>query len=1166
MKKFYLLELLLFVCMAVLNAQTPYYYYYEGKKQYLELDTKYLFISVSAKDTVVSFASEEVDQTPFQVDISVEKQTRTNHKRFYTKLSFADNLSEREYMAKMSEIKNSGNDIIVSPYFKDGIGLSNFFYVQLKSLSDTILLKQEAEKENMVVVYQNKFMPLWYVVSVTAHSRYNAMQAASYFYETGLFQCAEPDLMLKWEPVFELNSDWISDSYSDFRSDSVCANDSLFHKQWNLKNEGYGIKACDAWQLSTGAEVFVALLDEGVKLDHPDLEANTHLVNSYDVESASLPQVGASGHGTACAGILCSVRNNNEGIAGVAPDSKLMSVSYKKRDNDVPLELEKTADGINWAWDIGKADVISISRSHNNTSPPLSWQVIEAPIHAAVTQGRNGLGTIVVFSSGNAGRDIVNYPSRLPNVIAVGAINSSGGRGGFSNYGYGLNVVAPGCDIYYTVANGSYSTHPGATSWACPHVSGVAALVLSANPYLTQKQVQYIIESTCTKLPGYTFTNDPAHPNGTWNDEVGYGLVNAYAAVLAAQCYSGLPIVYGTIFKNTTWNTNVHAVGTITIPNNVTLTINSTVQFDYGSSIIVEPGAKLIINNGLLTNACSEKWNGVTVMGNPSLPINQQNQGYVQITGGGTIENAVCAISVQGGGIVETNNAIFTNNQAGIKFQPLTTVQSGTSGTLTNATFTLNSSYIGSTSTFETHLKMDGCGQVNVTWCTFSSSVALTPAKGIIVNSAVTNWTGTNQLQSVPVYVQASGILNNYGTVCSGANTSITVQAGGLLVVDSGHLKNISTQLWTGVILEGNSTQRQLPEYQGTIELKNGARISNAICAIDAGYYFDYTRPGGIIYASNTTFYNNVTAIALYMYENKDINGNICDNESIFTECNFVIDFNNYFNINNQSFTQHVTLHKVRNIKFYSCTFEGGGLPNGRGILSLGGGFILKAACTNPFVSDCVCSGQFVSRNYFDELACGIRSYYDGDPYTNLIDKTTFWYNDMSVDIQNYNNYQLTRSQMFINNIGLRSVNASGFQIEDNSFAKAYHIPGGTKGIVMNNSGASENIIYNNSIGGHATGIQVENINGEHITVSGYDPQSGIGWETILSSTGLLFQCNQFNNNSLDISVNPNSTVRVFQKNSAGGGVDNKFNNTGFYFIRIFNNTKCLTSNYFIKL
>jgi len=192
-KKINVFGLLFFVSIVYLHAQSQYFYYYDGKKQYFELDTKHVFISVSEKDTAYSFTSERIEQTPFQMDIPKGMLSKTIHKRFCAKLSFNDNLSEREYLEKLSEIKNSRNDIIVSPYFKENVGLSNFFYVKLKTLSDTVLLRQEAEKAQVIIAWQNEFMPLLFIASVTTNSRYNAMEVANPFYETGLFEYTEPD-------------------------------------------------------------------------------------------------------------------------------------------------------------------------------------------------------------------------------------------------------------------------------------------------------------------------------------------------------------------------------------------------------------------------------------------------------------------------------------------------------------------------------------------------------------------------------------------------------------------------------------------------------------------------------------------------------------------------------------------------------------------------------------------------------------------------------------------------------------------------------------------------------------------------------------------------------------------------------------------------------------
>ena len=165
-------------------------------------------------------------------------------------------------------------------------------------------------------------------------------------------------------------------------------------------------------------------------------------------------------------------------------------------------------------------------------------------ISNAVTLGRNNLGCVLVASTGNYAPASIFYPANSPNVIAVGSIDRNGRRSSFSQYGSEIDLVAPGRDIYttcmlgasdYTIinngANGVYTSDFTGTSAACPHVSGIAALLISLYRNLTWTQVKYLMVTSCTKLSSYAFSNNPAHPNSSWNNEVGYGLVSAYGAL-----------------------------------------------------------------------------------------------------------------------------------------------------------------------------------------------------------------------------------------------------------------------------------------------------------------------------------------------------------------------------------------------------------------------------------------------------------------------------------------------------------------------------------------------------------------------------------------------------------------------------------------------------------
>jgi subtilisin family serine protease len=234
------------------------------------------------------------------------------------------------------------------------------------------------------------------------------------------------------------------------------------------------------------------------------------------------------------------------------------------------------ANGFNWAWQNG-ADVISNSWRGYNPST-----IIDDAITNTLTNGRNNKGPVVVFAAGNENNTNIRYPGNSnPDILVVGAISPCGERKSFTScdgewrwgscYGTQLDIVAPGVLIPTTdrqgtagynpnvplhvnsggnkittdFANEDYTVWFNSTSSACPHVAGTVALVLSVNPSLTVQQVNNIIESTAQKAGGYIYQITPGRPNGTWNEQMGYGLVDAYAAVQAADCPT--TIVSGTI-------------------------------------------------------------------------------------------------------------------------------------------------------------------------------------------------------------------------------------------------------------------------------------------------------------------------------------------------------------------------------------------------------------------------------------------------------------------------------------------------------------------------------------------------------------------------------------------------------------------------------------------
>ncbi len=317
--------------------------------------------------------------------------------------------------------------------------------------------------------------------------------------------------------------------------------------------------------------------------------------------------------------------------------------------------------------------------------------------------------------------------------------------------------MAPGTNIYTTTINNSYTSSFGGTSAACPHVAGIAALILSVNPDLTAKQVRDIIEQTAQKVRTdvYTYSNDGVHNNGLWNNEMGYGLVDAYAAVMKAkldkECYQGEETLSQEITANKTLTTTHYAYGDIVIKSGKRLTVKSVLRMAPESRIIVEPGAELRVDKGSIVNACEgEYWQGIVVEGNSSDKAQSDNyQGQVYLSGA-TIKGARTAISTFGredndwnktGGIVRAYNTTFKDNHRSVEFLSFaedTTLDNKSS--FTECTFTWTDSLPDAVNKGTSHITMWQVKGVNIMGCYFKDerSAANKPDRthGILTNQA----------------------------------------------------------------------------------------------------------------------------------------------------------------------------------------------------------------------------------------------------------------------------------------------------------------------------------------------------------------------------------------------------------------------------------------------
>ena len=191
-----------------------------------------------------------------------------------------------------------------------------------------------------------------------------------------------------------------------------------------------------------------------------------------------------NGHGTQVAGVIAALLNK-KGIAGVAPSVDLYAVKIMESSGG---ELSNAIAGIEWAID-NEIDIVSMSFGMETYS-----QIFKEVLNEAY-----GNNILLIAASGNGGNDNILYPARYTDVIAVGAIGINNEKASFSSYGYELELVAPGVDINTTSLNNGYASVSG-TSFAAPHVAGVAALIKAYNQSLTNEQIRGKLQNDALDL------------------------------------------------------------------------------------------------------------------------------------------------------------------------------------------------------------------------------------------------------------------------------------------------------------------------------------------------------------------------------------------------------------------------------------------------------------------------------------------------------------------------------------------------------------------------------------------------------------------------------------------------------------------------------------------
>jgi subtilisin family serine protease len=333
--------------------------------------------------------------------------------------------------------------------------------------------------------------------------------------------------------------------------------DTLMGHAWHLRNNGivpdnnYALKkgadsrVIDAWQRLDGlgsTSLTIAIIDNGFDLTHPDLKDK--VVKPWDLwgqTSAILQGDTRFTHGTPCASVALG-SSNGLGMVGSAPNARFMPVS------GTSFDMRATEDMFNYVMQNG-ADIISCSWGTIDSQYALN-SIKEAAIANAARNGRGGKGCVILFAAGNEGQDFVNLYATHPDVICVAASTSQDIHADYSNTGPQVWISAPsngdwpitaarawwdegtpgesGEYRYWAdgISRGDRYKHFGGTSSATPLVAGICALILTANPALTAREVKDILAKTADKIGG---ANE--YDSSGRSLKYGFGRVNAARAV-----------------------------------------------------------------------------------------------------------------------------------------------------------------------------------------------------------------------------------------------------------------------------------------------------------------------------------------------------------------------------------------------------------------------------------------------------------------------------------------------------------------------------------------------------------------------------------------------------------------------------------------------------------
>lgn len=559
----------------------------------------------SMEEDVINEASVSADSINDLQPMSVKEADRIIEKNGYHTMSMpssmmdqkADSMEELSTLSSLTPGVDYVDDkmMILADTYEEAVEIADCYDATLSYYQYGVgaidLKPEETVEEILSVAASSADIPALYV---------------DYIYSIEDFQIDESDIdeserIIKEDDIIEKENEEFSE---DNQKPEAVSNDPAYSNQW----QHTFTNSSDAWSITKGKGITVAVIDTGMDIDHEDLTGSRFLLakgyNSITTRNGAAAVNDDNGHGTHVSGIIAATADNELGGSGIAPECNIVPI--KVFNSSGSGSSVYTIAGVNYAI---SADVDVVNMSLGGVGYDKAYE------KAVKTADKKGI--VVVAAAGNDGTDCLHYPASYESTVCVASLEHMGYTyflSYFSNYQDGVDIAAPGTDIYSTTYNGKYGNMSG-TSMATPVVSGVVALIRASSPLLNKhtaavsKQVKNILYNGRKDRSYYLWGSAAGYGTKTSGNFV-YGGVDAFESVYEGYATGVSEIAAPTIKVD---NTSTSSIVTMTAPagnikyviDNGKLNADNGINY-YGSFDMARSGKHTIKAIAVIGNKCSK--------------------------------------------------------------------------------------------------------------------------------------------------------------------------------------------------------------------------------------------------------------------------------------------------------------------------------------------------------------------------------------------------------------------------------------------------------------------------------------------------------------------------------------------------------------------------------